>query len=289
MVEAYQESRLFEEKDYEERLQRLEMRNFDPDRFSRRVVLGAGEIVGLFTSLQHGSWSRSEKITSSVGGFGRSTKGPFVGTKGFCQVIINRTIQEALVGEEEEIVSVFQSLGYDVDTATCTPNDDVKQLVKPIAARNYDNKNIFFCFILSNVTKNLEIENSKGDTFNVKDLLVNFIPRNCLLLWGKPKVFIFLGHQSVTAPETKHSAIRVLSDAEVPFPGLYLFVPYGKEYISTLLNQIKLHGSRLDLLSIFEEAKKSFYEETNLTIPDPVHNFSKKVFLGQKDENVIVF
>ncbi|PFX21026.1 E3 ubiquitin-protein ligase DZIP3 [Stylophora pistillata] len=217
------------------------------------------------------------------GGIGRSTGWNYEVTKGFCQVIINRTTHEGIVGKEDEIVSVFQSLGYDVDKATSTANDDVKQLVKPIAARDYDNSDIFVCFILSNLTENLEIVSSKGGAFGVIDLMTKFSPRNCLSLSEKPKVFIFLVHQKAAAPATMYSVAR-----NVPFPGMCLFVPYRKGYLSTLLTEIKSRASDLDLLSILEEAKRSFYQKNNITIPDPVHNFPKKVFLCRKEKSFSV-
>lgn len=198
---------------------------------------------------------------------------------GFCQVIINRTTQEELVGEKDEIVHVFKMLNYRVDKATCTPSDDLKKLVQSIVARDYEHCDIFVCFILSNLTENMEMESVKGGAFNVRDLMDMFSPPNCPKLAGKPKVFIFLVHQKAAASESKYSIAEKLI-TEVPFYGLCLLVPYGKGYLSALLNEIMSSSLHLDLLTILKEAKKSFYAKTEITIPDPVHNFRGKVFLA---------
>ena len=176
-------------------------------------------------------------------------------------------------------VRVFETLNYRVDKATCTPSDDLKKLVQSIVARDYEHSDIFFCFILSNLTENMEMESVKGGAFNVRDLMDMFSPQNCPKLAGKPKVFIFLVHQKVAASESKYSVPEKLITV-VPFNGLCLFVPHGKGYLSALLTKIRSHYLYLDLLTILKEAKKSFYEKTKITIPDPVHNFRGKVFLA---------
>ena len=202
---------------------------------------------------------------------------------GLCQIIINRTTQEELVGEMDEIVRVFKMLDYHVDKATCTPSDGIEKVVESIAAKDYqiEYTKIFVCFILSNLTENMEMESVKGGAFNVKDLMGMFSPLHCPQLSGRPKVFIFLVHQKagIKASESKYSVSKTLT-AHLPFHGLCLFVPYSQGYLSTLLTKIRLEGSDLDLLTILEEAKKSFYKETNITIPDPVHNFNERVFLA---------
>ena len=205
--------------------------------------------------------------------------GRFLSGDGFCQIIINRTTQEELVGEMDEIVRVFEELDYHVDKATCTPSDGIEKVVESIAARDYQYRTIFVCFILSNLTENMEMESVKGGAFNVKDLMGMFSPLHCPQLSGRPKVFIFLVHQKAGASESKYSVSKTLT-AHLPFHGLCLFVPYSQGYLSALLTQIELRGSDLDLLTILEEAKKSFYKKTSITIPDPVHNFTERVFLG---------
>lgn len=205
----------------------------------------------------------------------------FLSGDGLCQIIINRTTQEKLVGEMDEIARVFKELDYHVDKATCTPSDGIEKVVESIAARDYQYRKIFVCFILSNLTENMEMESVKGGAFNVKDLMGMFSPLHCPQLSGRPKVFIFLVHQKagIKESESKYSVSKTLT-AHLPFPGLCLFVPYSQGYLSTLLTKIRLNGLDLDLLTILEEAKKSFYKETNITIPDPVHNFNERVFLA---------
>ena len=203
----------------------------------------------------------------------------FLSRDGLCQIIINRTTQEELVGEMDEIVRVFEELDYHVDKATCTPSDGIEKVIESIAARDYQYRKIFVCFILSNLTENMEMESVKGGAFNVKDLMGMFSPLHCPQLSGRPKVFIFLVHQKAGASESKYSVPKTLT-AHLPFHGLCLFVPYSQGYLFTLLTEIRLNGSDLDLLTILEEAKKSFYKETNITIPDPVHNFNERVFLA---------
>ena len=198
---------------------------------------------------------------------------------GFCQVIINRTTQKEFVGEKDEIVRVFETLNYRVDKATCRPSDDLKKLAQSIVARDYEHCDIFVCFLLSNLTENMEMENVKGGAFNVRELMDMFSPPNCPKLAGKPKVFIFLVHQKAAASESKYSVPEKLITV-VPFDGLCLFAPYGKGYLSSLLTEIGSHSLHSDLLTILKEAKKSFYEKTKITIPDPVHNFRGRVFLA---------
>ena len=203
----------------------------------------------------------------------------FLSGDGLCQIIINRTTQEELVGEMDEIVHVFEELHYHVDKATCTPSDGIEKVIESIAARDYQYRKFFVCFILSNLTENMEMESVKGGAFNVKDLMGMFSPLHCPQLSGRPKVFIFLVHQKAGASESKYSVPKTLT-AHLPFHGLCLFVPYSQGYLFTLLTKIRSSGSDLDLLTILEEAKKSFYKETNITIPDPVHNFNERVFLA---------
>ena len=203
----------------------------------------------------------------------------FLSGDGLCQIIINRTTQEELVGEMDEIVHVFEELHYHVDKATCTPSDGIEKVIESIAARDYQYRKFFVCFILSNLTENMEMESVKGGAFNVKDLMGMFSPLHCPQLSGRPKVFIFLVHQKAGASESKYSVPKTLT-AHLPFHGLCLFVPYSQGYLSTLLTKIRSNGSDLDLLTILEEAKKSFYKKTSITIPDPVHNFTERVFLG---------
>ena len=198
---------------------------------------------------------------------------------GFCQVIINRMTQKEFVGEKDEIVRVFETLNYRVDKAICRPSDDLKKLVQSIVARDYEHCNIFVCFLLSNLTENMEMENVKGGAFNVRELMDMFSPSNCPKLAGKPKVFIFLVHQKAAASESKYSVPEKLITV-VPFSGLCLFAPCGKGYLSALLTEIGSHSLHSDLLTILKEAEKSFYEKTKITIPAPVHNFRRRVFLA---------
>ena len=194
------------------------------------------------------------------------------GTEGFCQIIVNREKREVLLKEEEEIESVFQDLCYEVNKEVCGAENDVTNF---LARGDYSGKGCFVCFVLSNVTKKWEIETLSRRPLSVSRLVAKF--RHSFL--GQPKIFIIQGHQKSTALKT-----------DEPFdvkslPGenfLCLFVPYRKGYISTLLSVIKLHGSKRDLLYILSETKKLFHEKSGITIPDPVHNFSGKVYLTHK-------
>ena len=154
--------------------------------------------------------------------------------------------------------------------------------IDSLARRDYSDKNSFVCFILSNVTKNWEIENSGGKPFNVTKLMAKFNTSECFTLKRLPKIFIIQGDQKASAHESDEPVAEKPFSAELPVGRnfLCLFVPYRKGYISTLLSVIELHGSDRDLLYILSEAKKLFYSRNHIIIPDPVHNFSGKVYLG---------
>lgn len=163
----------------------------------------------------------------------------------------------------------------------CGAENDVELVTNSLARRDYSDKYCFVCFILSNVTKNWEIETLGRHPLSVDRLVAKF--RHSFLV--QPKIFIVQGHQKSTAletdvpfDETSFYTVKLLPGANF----LCLFVPYRKGYISTLLSVIKLHGSKRDLLYILSEAKKLFYEKSGMTIPDPVHNFSSKVYLTHK-------
>ena len=107
-----------------------------------------------------------------------------------------------------------------------------------------------------------------------------------------PKIVIIQGHQTTTSLEAgvpydhydwqlllENSFTEDLRAYGEDF--LCLFFPYRKGYISTLLSVIKLLSSKQrDILDILSEAKKLFYEKSNVIIPDPVHNLKEPVYLN---------
>lgn len=166
--------------------------------------------------------------------------------------------------------------------AVCGPNGDVGLVINSVAEGDYSYNSSFVCFILSNVTENWEIETLGGQPLSVTKLMGKFSSVKWSTLITQPKIIIILGHPETTALETDEPVEEKSFTVELP-PGenfLCLFVPYRKGYISTLLSVIKLYGSSRDLLSIFSEAKKLFYEKSHITIPDPVHNLLGKVYLN---------
>ena len=100
-----------------------------------------------------------------------------------------------------------------------------------------------------------------------------------------PKIFIIQGHQTTTAEKAFEPLYEKPFSVKLPEREKYLclFVPYRKGYISTLLSVIKSHGSkhtRRHILEILLEAKKLFYNQNHITIPDPVHNLVDPVYLN---------
>ena len=177
-----------------------------------------------------------------------------------------------------EIESVFQELRYEVNKQVCGAENDLELVTNSLARRDNIDKDCFVCFILSNVTENWEIETLGRLPLSVSKLLAKF--RHSLS--GEPKIFIIQGHQKSATLEADKPVEETSFCTVKLLPGknfLCLFVPYRKGYISTLLSVIKLHGSKRDLLYILSEAKKLFYERSGITIPEPVHNFSSKVYL----------
>ena len=167
----------------------------------------------------------------------------------------------------------------------CGAENDMELAINSLARRDDSDKDCYICFILSNVTKNWEIETLGRHPLSVSRLVAKF--RRSFL--RGPKIFIIQGHQKSTALETDEPFDETSFYTVKSLPGenfLCLFVPYRKGYISTLLSVIKLHGSKLDLLFILSEAKKLFYEKSGITIPDPVHSFSSKVYLTHKLSSV---
>ena len=161
-----------------------------------------------------------------------------------------------------------------MDKAVCSPKNDVESIINSVALRDYDGNSSLVCFILSDVT------------LSVSKLMTKF--RGSDSLQFTPKIFIIQGHQSLATAlsETKVPVDETSITIQLPVGVenlLCLFVPYRKGYISTLLSTIKLHGLKhslkRDFLHILSEAKKSFYEKNNITIPDPVHTFSDPVYL----------
>lgn len=173
-----------------------------------------------------------------------------------------------------------------MDKAVCSPKNDVESIINSVALRDYDGNRILVCFILSDVTESSEIQSFSGKTLSVSKLMTKFWRSDSLQF--TPKIFIIQGHQSLATAlsETKVPVDETSITIQLPVGVenlLCLFVPYRKGYISTLLSTIKLHGLKhglkRDFLHILSEAKKSFYEKNNITIPDPVHTFSDPVYL----------
>ena len=205
--------------------------------------------------------------------------------KGFCQVIVNRQELKALDEEKEEFKSVFKDLDFYFDEVACKSNDDVEGVIEHVVSRDYGACNLFVCFVQSCVTEDWNIKNSDGRTLDVKSLLAKFTTlKSPHLVRKMPKIFIIQGHQTIT------SANKLLLERSFPVRSsdlgqdfLCLFVPYEKGYISTLLSIIKCPGSRRrDIVGILLEAKKQFYKKTHVIIPDPIHNLTVPVCLGQE-------
>ncbi|KAJ7383752.1 Caspase 8, apoptosis- cysteine peptidase, like 2 [Desmophyllum pertusum] len=229
-------------------------------------------------SMRRSSTTGSSRKSVAIG------HGTFSGERnpGFCQIIINGQRSETLFKEDGEVQSVFQELGFDVDKAICSPKNDVESIINSVALRDYDGNRILVCFILSDVTESSEIQSFSGKTLSVSKLMTKFWRSDSLQF--KPKIFIIQGHQlpATALSETKVPVDETSITIQLPVGDknvLCLFVPYRKGYISTLLSTIKLHGLKRDFLDILSEAKKSFYEKNNITIPDPVHTFSGPVYL----------
>ena len=207
----------------------------------------------------------------------------FRGMKGFCQVIVNGQRLEALDEERKEFESVFKGLGFEVDEKVCESDDDVERVIDSVADRDFPHYNRFMFFIQSSVNRDGEIESTFGRSLSVTNLLAKFRFLEFSSRSEPPKIFIIQGHQTTTALEADKPIDEKSFSVELPFGQnfLCLFVPYRKGYISTLLSVIKLHGSkRCDILDILSEAKKLFYEKNHITIPDPVHNLTRPVFLN---------
>jgi len=229
--------------------------------------------------------------------------------KGFCQVIVNKQEREALDEEKVEFESVFKNLGFYVDEKVCELYDDVEPLINSVASRDYDDYNLFVCFVQSSVTKDWKIERFGGRSLSVTELLAKFRSLGFPQLQKEmPKIFIIQGHQTTTALEAdepleeKSLFEKSLSEISLFVPSfetssfeksfsvklsafgknfLCLFVPYRRGYISTLLSVIKLHSlERRDILDVFSEAKKLFYEKSRITIPEPIHNLTGPVYLN---------
>ena len=209
---------------------------------------------------------------------------PFGRRKGFCQVIVNREKLEALDQEKVEFESVFEDLEFNVDEKVCGESNDVERVMNSVASRDYSDYNRFVCFIQSSVTKDWEIESFDGSSLSVTKLIAKFSFKKFYPWQGMPKIFIIQGHPTTTARQADEPLDEKSFSVKLPFSEniLCLFVPYRKGYISTLLSVIKLHGSKrpVDILDIFSEAKKLFYEKNHITIPDPVHNFTRSVYLN---------
>lgn len=217
--------------------------------------------------------------------------------KGFCQVIVNRQELKVLDEEKEEFKSVFKDLGFYFDEVACKWNDDVEGVIEHVVSRDYGACNLFVCFVQSCVTEDWNIKNSDGRTLDFKSLLAKFTTlKSSHLVRKMPKIFIIQGHKTITALATverydwKSSSDKLLLGRSFPVRSsdlgedfLCLFVPYEKGYISTLLSIIKLPGSRRrDISGILLEAKKQFYKNTHVIIPDPIHNLTVPVCLGQE-------
>lgn len=205
--------------------------------------------------------------------------------RGFCQVIVNA--DPKLFGhKDEEVVKVFKSLEYEVKKVVCAKNDELKQQIDSIAKKDYTDKDILVCFILSSVTENFEILSSNGDVLNVRYVLMKFNGKSCLSLHGKPKIFILLGHRKDLALEFVRPAFEktsVIPAGERNF--LLLYAPYNKGYLSTLLSSIKQNSSKHDILNILCVANKSFKSKTDITIHQPIHNLQSKVYLNVPKED----
>jgi len=206
-----------------------------------------------------------------------------------------------------EFESVFKNLGFYVDGIVCESSDDIERLINSVASRDYEDYNLFVCFVQSCVTKDWKIKRFAGPPLSVTELLAKFGSWGVSRLQEEmPKIFIIQGHQTTTTLEAdepldekslfkrplfKISSLESSLSEELPsvkLPAfsknfLCLFVPYRKGYISTLLSVIKLHSSSLkrrDILDTLLEAKKLFYEKNHIIIPEPIHNLMGPVYLN---------
>ena len=205
--------------------------------------------------------------------------------KGFCQVVVNRQKLEGLGDEKEEFKSVFKGLRFDVNEKVCKSNDDIEWVLDSVADRDYSDHNLFVCFIQSNVNRDWEIEMPDGRSWSVTELLTRFKffrypswPGSLELR----KIFIIQGHQTATTLKADEPIDEKSFLVNLPFKeSLCLYVPYRKGYISTLLNVIKSLGIKpRDILDILSEAKKLYYEQNHIIIPDPVHNLMGPLYLN---------
>ena len=199
--------------------------------------------------------------------------------KGFCQIIAERKEVEALDEEKVEFESVFKDLGFYVDVEVWESTHDVGRVLNSLARRVFGEYSLFVCFVQSSVTSPMSV--------------INLLREFKILQQEMPKIVIIQGHQTTIALEAAvayaydwHLLFEKTYSEDLPAFGenfLYLFVPYRKGYISTLLSVIKLPGSKpRDILDILSEAKKLFYEKSHITIPDPVHNLKGPVYLSQE-------
>ena len=203
--------------------------------------------------------------------------------KRFCQVVVNRQKLEALDQEKVEFKSVFKDLGFDVDEKVCESNDDVESVIDYVSGRDYSGYNSLIFFVQSSVNRDGKIASSLGRSLSITKLLAKFRFSEFSFRPQSPKIFIIQGHQTTTTLEADEPIDEKSLSVKLPFGEnfLCLFVPYRKGYISTLLSVIKLRGSKgRDILGILSEAKKLFYEKNHITIPDPVHNLTRPVYLN---------
>jgi len=118
------------------------------------------------------------------------------------------------------------------------------------------------------------------------ELIAKFRFREVFLFPEPPKVFIIQGHQTTTLEKALEPLHEKPFSVKLPETGnfLFLFVPYRKGYISTLLSVIKsgFLRKRLDILHILSEAKELFYKQNHITIPEPVHNLVYPVYLDME-------
>ena len=174
----------------------------------------------------------------------------------------------------------------------CVSGVDLEWVTKHVAREYYGNYNLFVCFVQSSVTKDWRLEMFGSRPLSVIDLLAKFDETASFQFrhqeQNMAEIFIIQGHQTTTALEADESynwkSFEESFSMKFATSGrnlLCLFVPYRKGYISTLGSVIKLPGSKpRDILDIFSEAKKLFYEKSYFTIPDPVHNLKGPVYLN---------
>ena len=180
-----------------------------------------------------------------------------------------------------EFERVFKDLGFEVDEKVCKSNDDLGMVMNSVNSKDYSDYNCFIWFMQFNVTEDGKIENFFGRSMSITKLLVKFSFLEFSSWREAPKIFIIQGHQTTTALEANEPIDEKSFSVNLHVgETLCLFVPYRQGYIATLLGAIKLHCSeRRDILYILSEAKKLFYQKSHITIPDPVHNLTRPVYL----------